>query len=181
MNLKLSIATVAGTSLMLSSLVVTEAHAVTAVDKGEYCGVTFTSAEQKAFDFPPATSVRKTELEKKRKEATTAIAYLEKSRDSDIGNGEDPQLEKDIKELTWYRDIFASALSQCAGGQASGGSGKSDPGKGENVLSTEVGSLNEAGIGVVSAGVILLVLAATAAALPTLKPLLPANIVAILP
>lgn len=49
------------------------------------------------------------------------------------------------------------------------------------MLSTEEGSLNEAGIGVVSAGVILLVLAATAAALPTLKPLLPANIVAILP
>lgn len=181
MNLKQSIATVAGSSLILSSLSVTESQAVTAVDKGEYCGVTFTSAEQKAFDFPPATSVRKTELEKKRKEATTAIAHLVKSRDSDTGNGADPQLEKDIKDLTWYRDIFASALSQCTGGEASEGSGKTDPGKQENVLSTEEGSLNEVGIGVVSAGVILVVLAATAAALPMLKPVLPANIVAMLP
>lgn len=56
-----------------------------------------------------------------------------------------------------------------------------DEGDGKNALSTEDGKLNDAGIGVVVAGVLLVVLGGIAAALPTLKPMLPAYIAAMLP
>ena len=67
------------------------------------------------------------------------------------------------------------------GGSSSQDGGKPGDAEGKNALSDEDGKLNGAGIGVVSAGVILLVLGGVAAALPSLKPMLPAEIAAMLP
>lgn len=208
LNKRFAASVVAG-CMITTGVVAPSANAVSVKVSGGTCHFTFTAEEQERYMMPSSDTTTPQEAKKAIKETKAAqakerkaIAELKKTDPAAAAERE--KLFKVAVEA--YEKTFLPAFQKCAGSGisnapqkpkpnpkpkpgtpgADGGSSSQDGGKpgdaeGKNALSDEDGKLNGAGIGVVSAGVILLVLGGVAAALPSLKPMLPAEIAAMLP
>lgn len=202
-------ATTAG--LIAGSLVAPQAQAVHAVADGNYCKITYTKEEQNRYPtLASSERISKAELSDAIPMGKQTVDEFKQQRKALAGAGAPAEnlkeLDNQIALLEGTLKVMESALAQCNGtaapnpkpgkddpapdkgvpapegdGGSSSGEGEGDEGEGKNALSTEDGKLNGAGIGVVVAGVLVVLLGGIAAALPALKPMLPANISAMLP
>ena len=201
MSLRTPIAGSIAAGLILSGIAAPQSHAVSAYAPAGTCVMNFTTQEQREYGLDATEKMTMTELDDQITSLTNMLDLLllkrEHAAESPKNASVVAELDLEIIEIEGAIRSYKVAVSQCkqnkqppkTGKGPAQDQGKSKPdngknpddGKGENALSTEDGKLNDAGIGVVVAGVLLVVLGGIAAALPTLKPMLPANIAAMLP
>lgn len=183
-------ASLVATGMIVSGGVVApQAQAASVSVEGEVCTVTYNSEEAKMVAGTRSEKLTKKEFAEAYKELAAEIADaeadLEREYDEFVKayDKTTPGYSEAIKEFEDARKeierptSLVLAYKACADGRnVSETSSKID-----STLSSYDGSLSPAGIGVVSAGAVVVVLGALAAALPMLKPMLPANIAALLP
>lgn len=175
------------------------------------CVMTFSAQEQRSYNFGPSATATIAQIKESIAVSEKGLQDAKKLRASATNPRSIADYDELVRQAEGILKTMKSGLAQCENAQAPGkpkpnpnpkpNPGQPDPqpnpgddggsssnngknpdeGDGKNALSAEDGKLNDAGIGVVVAGVLLVVLGGIAAALPTLKPMLPANIAAMLP
>lgn len=188
MSLKRTVAKVVISGVLLCNLLVPAASASSVKVEGDSCTFSLTPEDQETVGIDTKVLTRdeaKEELayvngEVRARKAKTEIEYKkykEQHGKSDPGYAKAvAEFEDDIEWMDNYIAIWHPVLRACIDGRNLSESSS----KAEAMLSTSDGSLSPGGIGVV-VGVLIAVLGGIAAALPMLKPMLPANIAAMVP
>lgn len=186
---KRSLASLAA-AVVVSGAVVAPANAMTLkVNDDTTCTFNLTTEEAGVIEAPQTATITKAEA------ADLVPVYKDSLSDlrKEMANAEkelaNPELDAAQKEsltrlLEDYKkrvvpllENFIDALNVCVAGKHY----NSDKPDAKRALSSTDGKPNEAGIGVIVAGSIVAILGILAAALPVIKPMLPAQLKALLP